>query len=475
MRFLSIVPLVVALAFFGGNVTSFVSPKIILKGTLTRDSSPPLSRFVPQQHATTPHTMATIPTVDVSEDAPRDIRTMEEWASACGVQRSNGFELVGGTVDGTLDISARTTEPLSAQSPVLYVPNVMILSSRQAMAEFGRLEEAERQLRDDFSHKVAEVEIHHYYLMIKLLYEWERGESSPWYHYLNSLPRKFFNGASMTPFCYKCIPPFVASLSKEERVRLNRLSIKQVPFLSVETRGNADLWKWAFQIATTRSLPSTNNDQTDNSRLDLRIVPMVDVFNHGTTATVEIAYDDMGNCHVRTTDQDLPPGAPLQRTYADTTNPSFLLARYGFLDETAPATFCKLLPKHISDKLRTLGYAHNKLLFYKDSGEVSPEVWDVLLFLLLGEKDAVSEQERFYAAHCQGDLGLKKAMLEHYFPEIAMKLLEHIDAVLVELDELSEKMQGISLKDHPRLPLILRHNDFVRQTFLVVKSRYFGG
>ena len=37
-------------------------------------------------------------------------------------------------------------------------------------------------------------------------------------------------------------------------------------------------------------------------------------------------------------------------------------------------------------------------------------------------------------------------------------------------DDLSAKAEGKSVAEHPRLPIILRHNDFVRQTFLAVKA-----
>jgi len=131
--------------------------------------------------------------VNIDESAPRDIETFDEWATACGVQRSNGFQL---TSEDGLDISVMTTEDLPANSPVLFVPKEMILSSIAAVTEFGRQEAAEKIITS----LNAASELRHFYLMLKILVEYEKGEESPWFPWLNSLPRYFSNGASMTPF-----------------------------------------------------------------------------------------------------------------------------------------------------------------------------------------------------------------------------------------------------------------------------------
>lgn len=408
--------------------------------------------------------------IDVHETAPREIPTMEEWAYQCGVQGIDGLSLYAtseiddavNTNNGQhMDVSLMTNYDIPSQSPVMFVPNEMILSSNKAMEEFGRLEDAEKLLKG----LGAETEFRQYYLMIKILVEWEQGEDSPWYPWLNSLPRYFSNAASMTPFCYKCLPSLMAKLALKERANLNHLMVKKVPFLSQETLGDANLWTWAYQIVYTRSF------EADNGSGDLCIAPMADYFNHGTDTNIEIAYDADGNCHVQTT-RDVPAGSPLHMSYGDQTNPSFLFARYGFLDETSPATFCKYIPPHVNDELKQMGYAHNRMLFYKDTGEVSPEVWDVLLHQILSSSN-IAKKRALYKAHLDGDEATKQELHEMYYGETSMKLLEHIDGFLAQLDDLSSKSVGRSVEEHPRLPLILRHNEFVRNTFLAVRARYF--
>ena len=106
------------------------------------------------------------------------------------------------------------------------------------------------------------------------------------------------------------------------------------------------------------------------------------MFNHGAETEIDYSFDPEGNCNVFTT-CDVAAGSPLRMSYGDPTNPSFLFARYGFLDEESPATFCKIMIPHENDQLKNIGYANNRMLFYKDTGDTSEEVWDVLLYQIL--------------------------------------------------------------------------------------------
>lgn len=399
---------------------------------------------------------------------------MVAWAEAYGVQKVDGLVLTTSSPSdddvhiGThhySDVFMTTLEDLPGNNPVMFIPNEMILSSYKAIQEFGRLENAEKILEE----RGSQNEIRQYYLMLKILYEWERGEESPWFPYLNALPRYFSNGASMTHFCYKCLPPLAGKLAMSERAMLNRLMIKKVPFLSLKTRSDDKLWKWAFQIVHTRSFEANNGSG------DLCIAPMADMFNHGSEATeVALGYDKEGNCYAQTT-RDIPSGSHLRMSYGDSTNPSFFLARYGFLEENTPATNCKLIPKHINNEMRDLGYTPERMLFY-NNGEVSQEVWDILLYQILTEIDGDKNMERrneFYRAHMNGDYGTKQEFHPQYYPQTSAKLLDHIDTFLQQLDALSGKMTGRNIKDYPRVPLILKHNDFVKNIFLTVRAQYF--
>jgi hypothetical protein len=191
-------------------------------------------------------------------------------------------------------------------------------------------------------------------------------------------------------------------------------------------------------------------------------------FNHGTHTEVQIEYDEDGNCYANTM-YDVPAGSPLRMSYGDNTNPSALFARYGFLDESSPATFCKIMISKPSQQLIDMGYVHSRMLFYKDTGEVSAEVWDVLLYQILESNPEV--QQTFYQAHMSGDSDTKQAIQQHYFLETQAALKNHVDSFLNQLGALMIKADGRDISQHPRLPLIMSHNEFVRQTFLNVQAQ----
>ena len=155
-------------------------------------------------------------------------------------------------------------------------------------------------------------------------------------------------------------------------------------------------------------------------------------------------------------------------TYHTVSSSKCLFARWGFLDKSAPATFCKIMIKRPDDKLVNMGYDHSKMLFYKDTGDVSEEVWDVLLYLNLANDPG--QQQAFYDAHVNGDYDTKQQYHSHYFPQTLASLQDHVNAFLMSLDDLEAKTQGRSIAEHPRLPLIMEHNEFVRETFLRVKA-----
>lgn len=411
-----------------------------LTATSLRVSTTPLSAFV-----------------DIDYNAQRDIATMEEWTAAYGVQRAEGVEL---TSEDGVDISVMTTQDLPAESPVLFVPAEMILSSFGAMQEIGRMEAAEDRL---VSVKASD-HVPQFYLFLKILREYELGDESPWFPWLNSLPRYYSNGASMTPFCFDCLPALAGNLAQMERIKYIQFfqALKSVDFLSQDVKTNKRLTKWAFSVVYTRGFETPDGD--------FKIAPMADMFNHGTETEVEMRYDDDGNAYVYTT-TDVPAGSPLRVSYGDPTNPSHLLARYGFLDKSSPATFCKIMISRPSQELINLGYDHSRMLFYKDTGDVSPEVFDVLLYQSL-ESDPET-QKAFYEAHMNGDEETKQAIHEYYYDQTAAALQEHIQTFLRDLEKTIYIGSNSDVNEHPRLPLILSHNLFVKETFEKVQAKLF--
>jgi len=399
--------------------------------------------------------------IDVNENAQRNVGPMDEWATNCGVQKAEGFQL---TSEDGMDYSVMTNTDLPAGSPVLAVPAGMIISTSSAKAELeamsgGGVQAAVKEL----NMIGGGVSIPKFYLFLKILVEYERGQESPYFPWLDSLPRLYYNSVSMTDFCYECLPPFVFSLCRVERVKFDNFLqvLKKVDIISEDTKTRKELCKWAFNAMNTRCLGEPGGEQ--------KIVPMGDMFNHGTDTEVEIAFDEQGNCNAFTT-SDVPAGYPLRMSYGCPTNPSHFFATYGFLDETSPATFCKVMDIKSTPELVNLGFDFSKMLFYKDTGDISEEVWDTMLYAkVLAQNPNV--QQQFYEAHMTGNVDMKSAIHQQYMLETSSLLKKHVDDFIDALEKLSAKGVGKDMNEHPRLPLILRHNEFVNKSFWQVKAR----
>uniref|UniRef100_A0A7S1Z5S9 SET domain-containing protein n=1 Tax=Trieres chinensis TaxID=1514140 RepID=A0A7S1Z5S9_TRICV len=413
--------------------------------------------------------------VDITEGIERDVSTMEQWAGDYGIQRAPGLGLfMQDNQDGIADdYSVYTTEPLQVGSTVVLVPNQMFLTSYQAPQEFGSaLEEAEGELSDAVQEyhtsKKPEEVIAIFRLYVKILSEYEKGVDSPWFPWLNSLPRRFNNGAAMTSACFECLLPYAAELSMTERttsVNFQKCAelLQYAGVLQEATVVDVDLLKWAYSVASTRSfiIPGTGGE--------LVIAPLADYFNHGAEPEVEYQFDEEFNLMMYTT-TDVPAGSPLRLSLGDPTNPSPLFATYGFLDESSPATFSKIMDKET--EMEELMFDKSKLLFYKDSGDISPQVWDLLLYAYLKEEDYDTSQD-FYQAVMAEDEAAKFEYHQQYFSYTLEALREHVDGTLQSLEELSIKAMGKDLSTHPRIPVILKHNDFVKETFLQVQANIY--
>ena len=282
----------------------------------------------------------------------------------------------------------------------------------------------------------------------------------------------YFNSVSMTEFCYECLPPLVFSLSRLERVKFDnfRQVLGKVDFLSDRAKSDVDLHKWAFNSVYTRAYADKDGQGTD-----VTLTPLGDMFNHGTETEVEVYFDGPGGNAMVYTTRDVPANTPLRISYGCPTNPSFLFARYGFLDESSPATFCKMMDIPKTPENVAMGMDFSRMLFYHDTGDISQEVLDVVLYAkVFGTMKSSPEtdgyRQAFYDAHVNGDEATKAGIHEQFRYETLCAIKKHVDTFLESLDTLEQKSYGKSMDEHPRLPLILRHNQFVKQTFLKVKS-----
>lgn len=114
------------------------------------------------------------------------------------------------------------------------------------------------------------------------------------------------------------------------------------------------------------------------------------------------------------------------------------------------------------------GYTFADLLFGKD-GDISPQVYDVVLYHVLKNNDQ-SLAQQYYQAATSGDEATKNQFVEQYWPYTKQELQNHVDGLLTDLDQWQRTASSYDLNTHPRVPLILQHNALVKETFDAVKA-----
>ena len=170
--------------------TLTVSAVLVVAGTVSAFQPQTQPRRVASLHMQSSFASTAI---DVSETAQRDVYTMQSWAQQYGVQMAEGVEI--GSNDGE-DYSVFTNSNIPSGSPVMFVPSQLVMTSGSVEAEFGGSLQAAEQTLVEFEGTAQRLPL--FRLMIKVLSEYEQGDQSPWYYYLNSMPRRFYNGAAMT-------------------------------------------------------------------------------------------------------------------------------------------------------------------------------------------------------------------------------------------------------------------------------------
>lgn len=393
------------------------------------------------------------------EMAQRDVYAMEEWATQYGVQKMDGIQLY--SEDGS-DYQLISQTQISAGSPVIFVPAGMVLSSNAVVEEFGgALQQAEQELVNIDQGTQRRLPL--FRLMVKILAEYQNGPESPFYPWLNSLPRQFYNGVSMTDACFDCLPPYAGWLASNERINYSHfvaaLLRGYVP-LNPDTLNNDQVLKWAYNVALTRF-----KEVWEPTRQKL-IAPMADMLNHSAEPNCEITFDYQGNCNVQAL-YDIQPGTPLTISLGDPTNPTPIFAQYGFLPNDCATIFCKGM--HLKAQIDALGYDFKDLLFQTQSGEIAPKVWDIFLYEILQNNDQ-GAADNFFVACKTNDEATKQQFHDQYFQYTLDGLKNHVYKILADVDRLTNQAQSYDLRTHPRVPVIVAHNNLVRDTFTMTAA-----
>ena len=68
------------------------------------------------------------------------------------------------------------------------------------------------------------------------------------------------------------------------------------------------------------------------------------------------------------------------------------------------------------------------------------------------------------------DAATKQSYHEQCFTQIHSKLQKHVDYLVNELEELGQNSWRKDIEKHPRLPLLMAHNDLILAIFERVQS-----
>jgi hypothetical protein len=166
---------------------------------------------------------------------------------------------------------------------------------------------------------------------------------------------------------------------------------------------------------------------------------------------------------------DVPAGSPLTISLGDSSNPTPLFAKYGFLYDDTTTVFCKAM--HLQKQIEELGYDFKDLLISTQTGDIAPKVWDIFLYKLL-ENDP-NNAGAFYTACKTNDEATKQGFHGQYFAYTLQAMKDHVDGIMRDVDQLTMKAQSYDLYTHPRVPVIVAHNNLVRETFAKVQAQLY--
>ena len=101
--------------------------------------------------------------------------------------------------------------------------------------------------------------------------------------------------------------------------------------------------------------------------------------------------------------------------------------------------------------------------------EIAPKVWDIFLYEILQNNDPNAAQQ-FYMAAQNNDEATKEQYKEQYFQYTLDALKQHIYGIMADCENLTYRAQSYDLNTHPRVPVIVAHNQLVSQTFTMTAA-----
>ena len=97
------------------------------------------------------------------------------------------------------------------------------------------------------------------------------------------------------------------------------------------------------------------------------------------------------------------------------------------------------------------------------------QVWDLFLYQILATNDP-GAAEQYYVAMKSGDEATRQQYQDQYFQYTLDSMKQHVYSILEDVDTMNAKAQTFDLNTHPRVPVILAHNNLVRDTFTMTAN-----
>ena len=97
------------------------------------------------------------------------------------------------------------------------------------------------------------------------------------------------------------------------------------------------------------------------------------------------------------------------------------------------------------------------------------QVWDLFLYEILVNNDPGAAEAYFVAVKCD-DEGTKQQYQDQYFQYTLDAIKTHVYAILEDVDNMNAIAQSYDVNTHPRVPVIVAHNNLVRDTFTMTAA-----
>ena len=111
-------------------------------------------------------------------------------------------------------------------------------------------------------------------------------------------------------------------------------------------------------------------------------------------------------------------------------------------------------------------------LFGTETGEIGSRVWNLFLYKLLKDNNDPNAQVLLNAVQNK-DSKTSKALNQQYLQYTHQALTQHVDSTIPLIDEVTARANSYDVDTHPRVPVIVAHNNLVRDTFTKVQAQLY--